>query len=179
MKFTIRGENVSVTDALREYIEKKISKLERYFDSPTKSEVHVNLKVYNDTQAIEVTIPMKSLLLRAEEQHADMYAAIDLVVEKLERQVRKYKTRVNRKARQNGGVRQMFSAAVETKMEEDDDFQVVRTKRFSLKPMDVTEAILQMDMLGHNFFVFSDAETSNTNVVYRRKDGKYGLIEPE
>lgn len=179
MKFTIRGENVSVTDALREYIEKKISKLERYFDSPTNSEVHVNLKVYNDTQAIEVTIPMKSLLLRAEEQHADMYAAIDLVVEKLERQVRKYKTRVNRKARQNGGVRQMFSAAVETKMEEDDDFQVVRTKRFSLKPMDVTEAILQMDMLGHNFFVFSDAETSNTNVVYRRKDGKYGLIEPE
>ncbi|MFA8437307.1 ribosome hibernation-promoting factor, HPF/YfiA family [Pueribacillus sp. YX66] len=179
MKFTIRGENISVTDALREYIEKKISKLERYFDSPTNSEVHVNLKVYNETQSIEVTIPMKSLLLRAEEQHADMYAAIDLVVEKLERQVRKYKTRVNRKARQNGSVKQMFSTAIETKTEEEDDFQVVRTKRFNLKPMDVTEAILQMDMLGHNFFVFSDAETSNTNVVYRRKDGKYGLIEPE
>lgn len=179
MKFTIRGENISVTDALREYIEKKISKLERYFDSPMNSEVHVNLKVYNDTQSIEVTIPMKSLLLRAEEQHADMYAAIDLVVEKLERQVRKYKTRVNRKARQNGSVKQMFSTAIETKTEEEDDFQVVRTKRFNLKPMDVTEAILQMDMLGHNFFVFSDAETSNTNVVYRRKDGKYGLIEPE
>ncbi len=180
MKFTIRGENVSVTEALRDYIEKKISKLERYFDSPTNSEVHVNLKVYNDNQSIEVTIPMKKLLLRAEEQHEDMYAAIDLVVEKLERQVRKYKTRVNRKARQNGGVKQMISA-LESQMnaEEEDDFQVVRTKRFNLKPMDVTEAIMQMDLLGHNFFVFSDAETSKTNVVYRRKDGKYGLIEPE
>lgn len=181
MNFTIRGENISVTEALREYIEKKVSKLERYFESPTNSEVHVNLKVYNDNQSIEVTIPMKSLLLRAEEQHADMYAAIDLVVEKLERQVRKYKTRINRKARQNGGVKQMFTTAVETKtsVDEEEDFQVVRTKRFNLKPMDVNEAIMQMDMLGHNFFVFSDAETSNTNVVYRRDDGKYGLIEPE
>lgn len=181
MKFTIRGENVSVTEALREYIEKKISKLERYFDSPTNSEVYVNLKVYNDEQSIEVTIPMKNLLLRAEEQHIDMYAAIDLVSEKLERQVRKYKTRVNRKARQNGNVKLMptpIEPQEDVKTEED-DIQIVRTKRFNLKPMDVTEAILQMDMLGHNFFVFLDAETSNTNVVYRRKDGKYGLIEPE
>lgn len=183
MRFTIRGENVSVTDALRQYIEKKISKLERYFDSPTNSEVYVNLKVYNDDQLIEVTIPMKNLLLRAEERHADMYAAIDLVSEKLERQVRKYKTRINRKARQNGSVKHMPSAAFEMMPEDvktdEDDIQIVRTKRFNLKPMDVTEAILQMDMLGHNFFVFLDAETNNTNVVYRRKDGKYGLIEPE
>ena len=181
MKFIIRGENVSVTEALRQYIEKKISKLERYLDSPTNSEVYVNLKVYNDEQTIEVTIPMKNLLLRAEERHVDMYAAIDLVSEKLERQVRKYKTRVNRKARQNGGVKHIptsLGTQEEAKMD-DDDFQIVRTKRFNLKPMDVTEAILQMDMLGHNFFVFLDAETNNTNVVYRRKDGKYGLIEPE
>lgn len=179
MNFSIRGENISVTTALRDYIEKKVSKLERYFDSPINSDVHVNLKVYNDTQSIEITIPMQHLLLRGEEEHADMYAAIDLVVEKLERQVRKYKTRVNRKARQNSGVNQMFATAVETVTETDEDFEVVRTKRFNLKPMDVTEAILQMDMLGHNFFVFSDAETSSTNVVYRRRDGKYGLIEPE
>lgn len=184
MKFTIRGENVSVTEALRDYIEKKISRLERYFDSPTNSEVYVNLKVYNDQQTIEVTIPMKNLLLRAEERHVDMYAAIDLVSEKLERQVRKYKTRINRKARQNGSVKHMPTAFETTTMPEEikteeDDIQIVRTKRFNLKPMDVTEAILQMDMLGHNFFVFLDAETNNTNVVYRRKDGKYGLIEPE
>lgn len=182
MKFTIRGENVSVTEALRQYIEKKISKLERYFDSPAISEVYVNLKVYNDEQSIEVTIPMKNLLLRAEERHVDMYAAIDLVSEKLERQVRKYKTRINRKARQNGSVKHMQTALEVTPVNgktDEDDFQIVRTKRFNLKPMDVTEAILQMDMLGHNFFVFLDAETNNTNVVYRRKDGKYGLIEPE
>src|SRR5690606_32166718 len=120
MRFTIRGENVSVTDALRQYIEKKISKLERYFDSPTNSEVYVNLKVYNDEQSIEVTIPMKNLLLRAEERHVDMYAAIDLVSEKLERQVRKYKTRINRKARQNGSVKHMPAPAeLETTTEEE------------------------------------------------------------
>ncbi|PWA12618.1 ribosome-associated translation inhibitor RaiA [Pueribacillus theae] len=183
MNFTIRGENITVTEALRGYIEKKVSKLERYFDAPIHSEVHVNLKVYNDRHSIEITIPMKDLLLRGEESSQDMYAAIDLVVEKLERQIRKYKTKINRKFRQDGSVKQFFTNAAgiqqEKPKEEDTDFSVVRTKRFNLKPMDVDEAILQMDMLGHNFFVFSDAETSHTNVVYRRKDGKYGLIEPE
>lgn len=181
MNFTIRGENITVTEALRGYIEKKVSKLERYFDSPVHSEVHVNLRVYNDRHSIEVTIPMRDLLLRGEESNQDMYAAIDLVVEKLERQIRKYKTKINRKFRQDGSVKNFFTNGVETQeeVENNDDLNVVRTKRFNLKPMDVDEAILQMDMLGHNFFVFSDAETSNTNVVYRRKDGKYGLIEPE
>ena len=183
MKFMIRGENIQVTEALRNYVEKKVSKLERYFETPPNAEVYVNLKVYNDMQSIEVTIPMKDLLLRGEEKHQDMYAAIDLVIEKLERQIRKYKTKVNRKLRQDGSVKQWFDNAIETKKEnekdDEEEFEVVRTKRFNLKPMNVEEAILQMDMLGHNFFVFSDAETRNTNVVYRRKDGKYGLIEPE
>lgn len=187
MNFNIRGENLEITSSLRDYTEKKVRKLERYFDTPPSSEVHVNMEVHNSEQTIEITIPMEGLLLRAEEAHTDMYAAIDLVVEKLERQIRKHKTRVNRKLRQSGAKKAMLDGAA-TNMgggspvsveEEDEDFEVVRTKRFNLKPMDVEEAILQMDMLGHSFFVFSNAESGFTNVVYRRKDGRFGLIEPE
>jgi putative sigma-54 modulation protein len=183
MNFNIRGENLEVTPALRDYTEKKVGKLERYFDTPPISEVHVNMEVHNNEQIIEVTIPMSGLLLRAEESNIDMYAGIDLVCEKLERQIRKHKTKVNRKFRQSGSMKTMFHNAVidgQTAMlEEEDDYEVVRTKRFNLKPMDTEEAILQMDMLGHNFFVYSNAENGDTNVVYRRKDGRYGLIEPE
>lgn len=183
MKFNIRGENLEVTPALREYTEKKVRKLERYFDTPPSSEVHVNMEVHNSEQIIEITIPMSGLLLRAEEIHTDMYAAIDLVVEKLERQIRKHKTKVNRKFRQSGLKGAMFRNEVvngSTAYDyEEEDFELVRTKRFNLKPMDVDEAILQMDMLGHSFFVFSNSEDGYTNVVYRRKDGRYGLIEPE
>ncbi|HFK1497371.1 TPA: ribosome-associated translation inhibitor RaiA [Bacillus paranthracis] len=178
MKFNIRGENIEVTPALKEYVEKKLSKLERYFD--TFPEIKVNLKVYSDKQRVEVTIPFTDLLLRAEETNSDMYAAIDLVVDKLERQIRKHKTKVNRKLREKGSMKTNFilPAAVAVLDEvEEDELELVRTKRFDLKPMDVEEAILQMDMLGHNFFVFTNADTNETNVVYGRKDGKYGLIE--
>lgn len=180
MKYNIRGENIEVTPPIREYVEKKIGKLNRYFDTPPSSDVHVNLSVYNDEQRIEVTIPMPELLLRAEEQHADLYAAIDLVVDKLERQIRKHKTKVNRKFRQKGSPKYIFADLEqdEKNKEENNEIEIVRTKRFNLKPMDSEEAILQMDMLGHSFFVFTNAETNATNVVYKRKDGKYGLIEP-
>jgi len=185
MKYNIRGENLEVTGAIRDYVEKKISKLERYFETPPTSEVHVNLSVYNDEQRIEVTIPMTDLLLRAEENHNDLYAAIDLVVDKLERQIRKYKTKVNRKSRQKGAPKHIFAElekeatqAVLEADEDEDEIDIVRTKRFDLKPMDSEEAVLQMDMLGHAFYVFTNAITNDTNVVYRRKDGKYGLIEP-
>ncbi|MBU5267191.1 ribosome hibernation-promoting factor, HPF/YfiA family [Virgibacillus proomii] len=181
MKFNIRGENVEVTGAIRDYVEKKIGKLERYFDTPPTSEVHVNLSVYNDKQRIEVTIPMTNLLLRGEVEHTDLYAAIDLVVDKLERQIRKHKTKVNRKFRQKGSPKHVFAELekdVLNKEEESSEIEIVRTKRFDLKPMDSEEAILQMDMLGHSFFVFENASNGETNVVYRRNDGKYGLIEP-
>src|SRR5690625_1379125 len=124
---------------------------------------------------------MTDLLLRAEEGHADLYAAIDLVVDKLERQIRKYKTKVNRKFRQKGSAKHIFAELekeANNHEEAEDEIEIVRTKRFNLKPMDSEEAILQMDMLGHAFFVFTNAETDDTNVVYKRKDGKYGLIEP-
>lgn len=181
MNFNIRGENIEVTGAIREYLEKKISKLGRYFETTPASDVHVNLSVYNDEQRIEVTIPMPNLLLRGEEKHNDLYAAIDLVVDKLERQIRKYKTKINRKFRQNGAVKQTFTEMkpLSSKEEEDNsEIEIVRTKRFDIKPMDPEEAVLQMDLLGHEFFVFTNDKTGEANVVYRRKDGKYGLIEP-
>ncbi len=181
MNFNIRGENIEVTPAIRNYVEKKVGKLERYFDEAPTSPVHVNLQVINNKQIIEVTIPMPQLLLRAEETNSDMYAAIDLVVEKLESQIRKHKTKVNRKFRQEGNLKYMFRNEVDNGLsfEDEDDLEIVRTKRFSLKPMDPEEAILQMDMLGHSFFVFANSVSGDTSVVYRRKDGRYGLIEPQ
>jgi len=181
LNFNIRGENIEVTPAIREYVEGKIDKVGRYFNEDIQATANVNLKVYNDKQTkIEVTIPMKNLTLRAEERHSDMYAAIDLIVDKLERQIRKYKTKVNRKFREREGVGAYFAtieapdAPVAT---EEEEYNIVRTKQFDLKPMDQEEAVLQMNMLGHNFFIFTDADSMATNIVYKRKDGKYGLIE--
>ena len=182
MNFNIRGENIEVTPAIREYVEKKISKLERYFSETPDAQVNVNLKTYNDkTSKVEVTIPMSQLLLRAEEDHLDMYAAIDLISDKLERQIRKHKTKVNRKHREKGNLNELFGSyeSAPNIEEEEHELEIVRQKRFNLKPMDSEEAILQMDLLGHNFFVYTDAETNNTNIVYKRKDGKYGLIEAQ
>lgn len=183
LNFNIRGENLEVTPAIRDHVENKVTKLERYFTNGSGATAHVNLKVYNDKQTkVEVTIPMKNLTLRAEERHDDMYAAVDLIVDKLERQIRKYKTRVNRKFREREGVASFFASTNKTSNNEpvhdhEEEFSVVRTKRFDLKPMDEEEAILQMNMLGHNFFVYTDAESEDTNIVYKRRDGKYGLIE--
>jgi putative sigma-54 modulation protein len=181
MKFNIRGENLEVTEALRDYVEKKLGKLERYFEAPPTSEVHVTLSVLREMNNVEVTIPLIGVLLRAEVKDGDMYASIDLVVDKLERQIRKHKTKANRRIRQESEYKNYFK--VETGgtalMEDEDEFELVRTKQFNLKPMDVEEAILQMNMIGHTFFVFSNTEASeHVNVVYKRHDGKYGLIEP-
>ncbi|MEO4054194.1 ribosome-associated translation inhibitor RaiA [Solibacillus sp. CAU 1738] len=177
LNFNIRGENIEVTPAIREYVENKIEKVERYFSDDINANANVNLKVYNDKQTkVEVTIPMKNLTLRAEERHDDMYAAIDLIVDKLERQIRKHKTKVNRKFREGAGV--YFANITQSGIPvTEEEYSVVRTKQFDLKPMDQEEAILQMNMLGHDFYIFTDAESDSTNIVYKRKDGKYGLIE--
>ena len=180
LNFNIRGENIEVTPAIREYVEGKILKVERFFNEDLNANANVNLKVYNDKQMkVEVTIPMKNLTLRAEERHDDMYAAIDLIVDKLERQIRKHKTKVNRRFRGNEGAGLYFAQATQAEAEAttDEEYTVVRTKQFDLKPMDQEEAILQMNMLGHDFYVFTDADSNATNIVYKRKDGKYGLIE--
>ncbi|MEW9669506.1 ribosome-associated translation inhibitor RaiA [Ammoniphilus sp. 3BR4] len=182
MRYNIRGENIEVTPALREYVEKKVGRLEKYFDDISPStEAHVTLRVLRGEHTIEVTIPMPGVILRAEDTHTDMYAATDLVVEKLERQIRKHKTKVNRKFRQEGSLKTLFAEPVNGAAEEEEEskIEIVRNKRFAMKPMDAEEAVLQMDMLGHNFFVFANTDNEGLSVVYKRKDGRYGLIEPE
>ena len=181
LDFNVRGENIEVTEAIRDYVEKRIGKIEKYFDSGVNPKAHVNLKVYQDrTAKVEVTIPLPYLVLRAEETSPDLYASVDLVTDKLERQLRKYKTKINRKSRETGykGVEVPAEDVVEDE-EVTSDFDIVRNKQISLKPMGAEEAILQMDMLGHNFFIYEDAETNGVNIVYRRRDGRYGLIEAD
>lgn len=185
MKYHIRGQRMEVTPALRDYVEKKLARLERYFEAPPQSDGTVTLSVTKNSNAVEVTIPLQGLLLRAEEKSNDMYASIDLVVDKLERQIRKHKTKVNRKLRQAAGERGVFkeenassnATATLVRDEEDEKFEIVRTKRFRSEPMTVEDAILEMNLVGHAFFVFANAETKETNVVYQRADGTYGLIE--
>ena len=179
MDINVRGKNIDATPALVDYAQKKLSKLDKHFDKST--DVQVVLSVIREEHIVEVTMNLNGLILRGEESTGDMYASIDMVVDKLERQVKKYKTRMSKSKRERG-TRVISEKHAEKELEErmeDDKPQVVRTKRFSMKPMSVEEAILQMDLLGHNFFVFTNAETEDINVVYRRRDDNYGLIEPE
>jgi len=173
---TLHGRNVEITDALREYIHKKVGKLEKYFETPLKPQVV--LSVQKNDHKVEITIPLNGRLLRAEVETFDMYASVDQAVDKIERQIHKYKTKINRKARQ---VRDplVFREQARQSEPEDDKPKVVRTKRFTMKPMDIDEAILEMNLLDHDFFVFTNAHTDEVNVVYRRRDGNYGLIEPQ
>ncbi|QNQ82567.1 ribosome-associated translation inhibitor RaiA [Lactobacillus sp. PV037] len=177
LKYNVRGENIEVTDALREYVEKRLSKLEKYFEVDSDVVAHVNLKVYKDDSAkVEVTIILPYLVLRAEETTDDMYKSIDFVSEKLERQIRKYKTKINRRNREKG-LKDYFLEETSEEQETPSEFEIVRNKHLDLKPMKAEEAVLQMDLLGHDFFVFEDADTNGTSIVYKRNDGKYGLIE--
>lgn len=177
MKITVRGKNLEVTNALRNYVEEKIGKIEKYFHDAF-IEAQVALAVEKDRHLVEVTIAVDGLLLRGEETSADMYASIDGVIEKLERQVHKYKTKINRKIREN---KHEFALNVTGTYDDFDDEEprVVRSKRFAVKPMPVEEAIMQMDLIGHDFFVFRNADSNEVNVVYKRRNGQYGLIEPE
>ncbi|NMM54300.1 ribosome hibernation-promoting factor, HPF/YfiA family [Paenibacillus aquistagni] len=180
MKYSIRGQNIEVTEALRDYVEKKLDRLERYFEAPPTSDVNVTLSVVKEKHRVEVTILLPGLILRAEDGSRDMYASVDAVLDKLERQIRKHKTKVNRKFRYDDARKFFAEEPVPAGgAADEDELEVVRTKRFTFKPMDVEEAILQMDLLGHDFYVFKDADTREVNVVYRRQDGRYGLIEQE
>lgn len=175
MNFAVRGKNTQVTDALRNYVEKRLGKLDKHFEG--EGEATVTLKVEKERHAVEVTIIVGGMILRAEEASGDMYASIDMVVEKLEKQIEKYKTKLARQTRQNSF--RVIGGNGNAPDEEEFTPKVVKTKRFAIKPMTVDEAVLQMNLLGHDFFVFSNAETEEVNVVYRRRDGNFGLIEPE
>lgn len=176
MKFIIIGKNIDVTAGLKEAVENKLGKLERYFTPDT--EVHVTLSVQRERQKIEVTIPVKGGIIRSEEECNDMYVSIDLVEEIIERQLRKYKTKLIAKHQEGGNFKQEFFDKEEPS-EDDGEIKIVRTKKFGFKPMYPEDACVQMELLGHDFFVFRNAETDEVNVVYRRKNGTFGLIEPE
>ena len=174
MKFIISGKNMTITEGLKTAVEDKLGKLERYFTPDT--EVVVTLSVEKERQKIEVTIPVKGSIIRSEQVSNDMYVSIDLVEEVIERQLRKYKNKIVDRRQSGGNFQQAF---IEKDYEEDEDVKIVRTKKFDVKPMYPEDACVQMELLGHNFFVFVNAETDQVNVVYKRKGNTYGIIEPE
>ena len=174
MKFNIIGRNIDITEGLKSAVQEKLGKLERYFTPET--EIHVTLSVEKDRQKIEVTIPVKGNIIRSEQVSSDMYVSIDLVEEVIERQLRKYKTKIVNQQQAGGNFQKEF---VEDEFLEDEEVNIIRTKKFDIKPMYPEDACVQMELLGHNFFVFVNAETDQVNVVYKRKGNTYGLIEPE
>ena len=174
MKFIISGKNIEVTPGLKSTIEQKLAKLERYFTPET--EIIVTLSVEKERQKIEVTIPVKGNIIRSEQTSNDMYVSIDLVEEVIERQLRKYKNKIVDKKQEGGNFQKAY---IEKDYDEDEEVKIIRTKRFGIKPMYPEDACVQMELLGHNFFVFHNAETEQVNVVYKRKGNTYGLIEPD
>ena len=176
MNFIISGKNIEVTPGLKDSVINKLGKLERYFTPDT--EIIVTLSVEKDRQKIEVTIPVKGDIIRSEQTSTDMYVSIDLVEEVIERQLRKYKNKLIARHQEGGTFKQEFFEE-EPAIDSNDEIQIVRTKKFGIKPMFPEDACVQMELLGHDFFEFSNAETEEVNVVYKRKNGTFGLIEPE
>lgn len=175
MNFIISGKNINVTPGLKDSIEQKLGKLERYFTPDT--DIVVTLSVEKERQKIEVTIPVKGNIIRSEQVSDDMYVSIDLVEEVIERQLRKYKNKIIAKHQEGNNFQSDFFDTDD--IADDGEIKIVRTKRFGMKPMFPEDACVQMELLGHNFYVFQNAETDEVNVVYKRKNNTYGLIEPE
>ena len=176
MKITLRGKNIEITEAIEEKVGEKLSKLDKYFIVSENVEAKVLVRTYPYGQKIEVTIPTEYVLLRAEVVDQDLYNAIDLVIDKLEGQIRKYKTRLNRKSKDN---KLAFNLASIEPLDDEEEDVLVKTKTITPKPMDMEEAIMQMELIGHSFFVYRDTDTDAISIVYRRNDGDYGLIETE
>ncbi len=176
MKFIIRGRKVEVTPAIKEYVITKLGRLDKYFNDPNELTATVLVKVKDVDQIVEVTIPAKKLILRAEEKHKDLYAAIDLVVDKLERQIRKNKTRLSKKKNKETSVDFNLKYEVEEN-EVEEEKKIVKHKEIEMKPMSEEEAIMQLELLGHEFFVYQDIKRECVCILYTRKDGNYGLIE--
>lgn len=178
MELTVRGKNLEMTDALHSYVEKHTGKIQRYFDKPIK--INVLLRISNMTKTCETTVFVDGVILRGVEKSDDMYKSIDLVFDKVERQIHKYKTRLAKKFKEKNTLSRQFVLEKEPiAAPADADFEIVKTKHFNISPMSPEEAILQMNLLGHNFFMFFNSDTEAMAVVYRRDDGKYGLIDAE
>ncbi len=176
MNYIISGKNIDVTDGLRDAIYDKLGRLEKFFNEDTN--VQVTFSVEKDRQKIEVTIPMKGHIIRAEQVSDDMYVSIDMVVEIIERQITRYKKKIIDKAQDAAYFNDRFLED-DTEAADEDEIKIIRSKKFAVKPMYPEDACIQMELLGHNFFVFRNAETDEVNVVYKRKGNTYGLIEPE
>ena len=174
MRIKITGRNIELTEGLKAAVEDKLNKLEKYFTPDT--EVNVTLSVEKERQKVEVTIPMKGSYIRSEQVSSDMYVSIDLVEEVIERQLRKYKNKIVDKQQAAANFQKAY---LDKDYDEDEEVKIIRTKKFGIKPMYPEDACVQMELLGHNFFVFYNAETEQVNVVYKRKGNTYGLIEPE
>ncbi|CCY27372.1 ribosomal subunit interface protein [Acholeplasma sp. CAG:878] len=174
MKINARGQKIKVTDAIQAHTEEKLKKLDKYFDTPEEITANVLIKVKGKDQTVEVTIPTKKFILRGEETNNDLYAAIDLVTDKLERQIRKNKTRLKKKNVQNVID---FKIDFEVEKEDENKSKIVKRKNIEMKPMSEEEAILQLELLGHSFFVFKNVKTDEIDILYRRNDGDYGIIE--
>ena len=176
MKFIIIGKNIDVTPGLKDAVESKLGKLQRYFTPDT--EIHVTLSVQKEQQKIEVTIPVKGHIIRSEQESNDMYVSIELVEEVIERQLKKYKNKLIDKKRNVADFAPEYVDEDEEIFEEE-EVKIIRAKKFGIKPMNAEEACVQMELLGHEFYVFLNSDTNEVNVVYKRRDGAYGLIEPE
>ncbi len=175
MNITITGRNIELTDGLKSAVEEKLGKLDKYFTS--EATANVTLSVEKDRQKIEVTIPVKGSIIRSEQVSNDMYVSIDLVEEVIERQLKRYRHKlIARQQEAKGYFKEDFLSGEPV---DEEDVQIIRSKRFGMKPMYPEDACIQMELLGHNFFVFRNAETDEVNVVYKRRGNTYGLIEPE
>jgi len=177
MKYTIRGEKIEVTEAIKEYVMEKLSKIDKYFDNPEEVTANVLVRVKNREQKVEVTINTSLFQIRAEESHADLYAAIDLVSDKVERQIRKNKTKLKNRY-DKAQITEMFFD-FETEEETEEENLIKKRKKIELKPMDEEEAILQMELLDHDFYVFKNIETDTICAIYKRKDGYYGIMDTD
>ncbi len=172
MNINIRGDKIEATESIKNYIREKLERLEKYFDEPSSLDAHVLIRVRNGKEIIEVTIPTSKYTLRAEEKHEDLYAAIDLVIDVLERQIRKNKTKLNKKR----AVEPIGFASIEEDVEDEYIDTIVKRKDIESKPMGEEEAILQMELLGHDFFLFRNVDEECISLIYKRKDGNYGII---
>ena len=176
MNTIVKGKNIEITEAIKAYAEKKLAKLEKYFEKDNVDAI-VSMAVEGGIHRVDITLSLEGLILKGEERTQDMYASVDGAIDKIERQIHKYKTKINRKLRQAGN--NLIEASLQQNFEVEEERKVVRNKKFPLKPMGVDEAAMQMELLAHDFFVFVNATTEEVNVLYKRKDGNYGLIEPE
>ena len=179
MKISVRGDKIKVTEAMNNYVVEKLKKIDKYLDNPEEVNASVVVRVEKQGQKVEITIPLKNFMLRAEETQEDIYAAVDTIIDKIERQIRKNKTKLESQAKKSRDVKGFVLDEIIEVEEEAEETKIVKRKKVDVKPMSEEEAVLQMELLGHDFYLFKDADTMKPALVYKRKDNQYGIIETE